>query len=69
MDQYVEFMQTYAESDNTEELLAEYSKMMKQYAKFVEEADPYKEDEMSTADLSYYLDVTNRINQKLLEIA
>ena len=69
MDQYVEFMRTYAESDNTAELLAEYSKMMKQYVEFAEEADEYKEDEMSTADLSYYLEVANRINQKLLEIA
>ena len=43
--------------------------MMKQYAEFAEKADQYEEGELSTADLAYYLEVSNRINQKLLEIA
>ena len=69
MDQYVEFMKKYAESDDTAGMLADYTKMMKQYAEFAEKADQYEEGELSTADLAYYLEVSNRINQKLLEIA
>ena len=35
-----------------------------EFAKALEE---YDEDEMSAADAAYYLEVTNRVNQKMLE--
>ncbi|MBQ9061564.1 MAG: hypothetical protein IJ121_01865 [Eubacterium sp.] len=64
------FMKKY-EDAGTEDLAAmldEYTDYMKKLAEFSEKADQYDQEEMSAADLSYYLDVTNRINHKLLEV-
>ena len=50
-------------------MLGDYADYMQKLADYSEKLEQYDEDDMSDADLSYYLEVTNRCNQKLLEVA
>lgn len=67
MYDYIEFMDKYENSDDVISMLNDYTKMMTKYAEFAEALEEYDEDEMSAADAAYYLEVTNRVNQKMLE--
>ena len=69
IDEYVAFMKTYnSDPANAVSMLAEYSRMMGTYADFTEKLAQYDENEMSAADAAYYLEVTTRCTQKMLEI-
>ena len=69
VDEYVAFMKTYnSDPANALSMLAEYSRMMGTYADFTEKLAQYDENEMSAADAAYYLEVTTRCTQKMLEI-
>lgn len=68
LDEYVDFMQTYNSTDNVAALIGEYTDIMQQYTEFAEKASQYDTDEMSPADAAYFLEVTGRIQQKLLEV-
>ena len=69
VDEYVAFMKTYnSDPANALSMLAEYSQMMASYADFTEKLAQYDENEMSAADAAYYLEVTTRCTQKMLEI-
>lgn len=68
-DEYVAFMEKYAESDDTTSLLADYSNYMSQYAEVMKKMDAIDEDELSTAEAAYYLEVSTRITQKLATVA
>ena len=67
IDEYVAFMKTY-NSDPANAMLAEYSRIMGTYAEFTEKLAQYDENEMSAADAAYYLEVTTRCTQKMLEL-
>ena len=71
MDEYVDFMEKYEHADASDlsAMLNDYTEYMKKLAEFSEKADQYDQEQMSAADLSYYLDVMNRVNQKLLSVA
>ena len=69
IDEYVAFMKTYnSDPANALSMLAEYSQMMASYADFTEKLAQYDENEMSAADAAYYLEVTTRCTQKMLEL-
>ena len=68
MNEYVDFMKKYSESDDTIGMLSEYSDMMEEYTTYVEKIDEIDEDELSEADLAYYLEVTTRVYEKLLTV-
>ena len=69
VDEYCEFMEEYEDSDDIMSMMDDYTEYMQKLADYSEKLDAYDEDDMSDADLSYYLEVTNRCNQKLLEVA
>ncbi|MCI8475328.1 MAG: hypothetical protein HFF07_08350 [Oscillospiraceae bacterium] len=66
-DEYVAFMQKFAEADNTLSLLSDYSDYMTQYAETMEKFSAMSEEDMSTEEALYYMEVSNRITKKLLE--
>ena len=69
MDEYILFMKKYMDDPgNAVTMLGEYASIMEKYGEFAEAVEKYDEKEMSTADDKYYLEVTNRINQKMLDI-
>ena len=69
MDEYILFMKKYMDDPgNAITMLGEYASIMEKYGEFAEAVEKYDEKEMSTADAKYYLEVTNRINQKMLDL-
>lgn len=50
-------------------MLAEYADMMSTAADMSDKFDAWDEEEMNDAELKYYLEVSNRVTQKLLEVA
>lgn len=68
-DEYVEFMKKYSNSDDTFGMLSEYSDYMIKYADMMDKIDKIDTGELSTPDYAYYIEVTARIQKKLLEIA
>lgn len=69
MNDYVDFMKKYRSSKDVSGMLSDYTDMMQRYTEFADKAAKYDTDEMSAADASYFLEVTGRIQQKLLEIS
>ena len=72
VDEYVAFMKKYSENpDNMIAMLGDYSQFMQKYADFAEQIEAYDEktEDMSTADYKYYIEVTTRCAQKMLEAA
>lgn len=69
VDEYVVFMKKYmADPSNAISMLSEYTKIMEKYEDFAEKVDKYDSNSMSTEDAKYYLEVTNRCTQKMLDI-
>lgn len=68
-DEYCAFMKKYSESDNTVELLSDYSKFMAKYSDMMSKMEKLGEEDLNDAELKYYVKVTNRINEKLLDAA
>ena len=71
MDEYVDFMQHYMndESDSTLSMMGDYYRILTRYTEFAEKIDAFDESELTNAELAYYLEVTNRVSQKLLRVA
>ena len=71
MDEYVDFMQHYMndESDSTLSMMGDYYRILRRYTEFAEKIDAFDESELTNAELAYYLEVTNRVSQKLLRVA
>ena len=68
-DEYIAFMKKYKESENPLDMMSEYSDYMTQYAETMQKMSELEDEELSDADTAYYIEVTTRINKKLLEVA
>lgn len=68
-DEYVSFMERYAKSDNPLSMFTEYANYMTKYAETMEALDQIDDESLSTEELAYYVEVQNRITQKLLNVA
>ena len=68
----VEFdMQKYLNADPTSmvSMMGDYYSILARYTEFAEKIDAFDESELTNAELAYYLEVTNRVSQKLLRVA
>lgn len=68
-DHYCEVMKKYQEDPSDLELLSEMSELVTEEAEMLDQMENMDESEMNTAELAYYLEVTARIEKKLLEVA
>ena len=69
VDEYVVFMKKYMnDPSNALTMIGEYGEIMQKYEDFAKKVDQYNTDEMSVEDAKYYLEVTNRCTQKMLDI-
>ena len=68
MDEYVEFMKKYKADPSNANLLADYAEYMSKYTDFVTKFEEWDKGEMNKSELKYYLEVSNRVTQKLLEV-
>ena len=49
--------------------MGDYSRILSRYTEFAEKVEALDENEMSSEEAAYYLEVMNRVNQKLLAAA
>ena len=68
-DHYCEVMKKYQENPSDLELLTEMSDLIAEETTMLEQMENMDESEMNNAELAYYLEVTARIEKKLLEAA
>ena len=68
-DEYIAFMQSYAENDAPFDMLSDYLDYMTKYADMMQKLDELSNEDLNDAELAYYLEVSARINQKLLDAA
>lgn len=69
MDEYVDFMVKFSNSDGTDlGLLAEYAEYMADYAEFCESFEGWEDEDLNDAETAYYIEVQARVNKKLLEL-
>ena len=68
-DHYCEVMKAYNENPTDPELLTEMTDLISEEAEMLEQMEAMDQSEMSKAELAYYLEVTARIEKKLLEVA
>jgi uncharacterized protein (UPF0212 family) len=66
MNEYVDFMKTYDQSDTA--ALLQYGQLMAKYADFAEQTDNLNEEDYSTEDWAYYMQAQARVLQRLSEI-
>lgn len=69
MDDYISFMKKYQANPTSLSLIAQYATMMKDYSKMTSEFAKWEDEDLNDAEMDYYIEVMNRVNKKLLEIA
>ena len=67
-DEYCDVIKKYNENPTDMEILASYTDMLSRATEMTEKFEAWEDDEMNNAELIYYLDVNNRVTQKLLEL-
>ena len=68
-DHYCEVMKKYKDNPSDMELLSEMTELLTEETEMLEQMDSMDESEMNNAELAYYIEVTARIEKKLLEVA
>lgn len=69
MNNYCDFMERYNSSSNPGELISDYTDYMTQYSQLMTQISQIDTSSLSAADLAYYTEVTNRVNQRLAELS
>lgn len=67
MNQYCDFMKSYDATDMS--MLSEYSELMTEYAEMSASFDAIENEDLTTAELAYYMEVQSRVSQALLEVS
>ena len=70
MNEYVDFMKKYMNADaaSVVSMMGDYYKILARYTEYAEKIDALDQSELTNAELAYYLEVTNRVSQKLLTV-
>jgi hypothetical protein len=66
-DEYVDFMQRYRDNPTDLELLTQLSDMLARESEMLEEFEAWEDNDLTDAELAYYLEVHSRIYAKLLQ--
>lgn len=68
-DHYCEVMKKYEENPSDLTLMSEMTDLLSEEVIMLDEMESMDQSEMNAAELAYYLEVTARIEKKLLEVA
>ena len=68
-DHYCEVMKKYEDNPSDLEVLSEMTDLLAEESKMLEQLENMDESEMNTAEYAYYIEVTARIEKKLLEVS
>ena len=66
-DEYVAFMKRYKENPSDLSLLSEYADYMSKYSDYLDKLDDIEQDELTDAELAYYMEVHSRILKKIAD--
>lgn len=66
-DEYCEFMKKYNANPTDTELISSYGDIMTEMVEMTEKFKAWEENDLNTAELKYYIEVNNRVAQKLVE--
>lgn len=69
IDEYVAFMQKYKDGGQPVSMLADYMDMLQKQQEMTNDFNNYDQSQLSDEELQYYLEVQNRVSQKLLSVA
>lgn len=70
VDEYVSFMKKYqADPNNAIGMITDYTQMLTKLASFADKVNGMDTSKMSKEDYAYYLEVLNRIEKKMLDVA
>lgn len=69
MNDYADFMKKYKANPSDVSLLADYADYMTKYADMVEKFDKWESEDLSDAELAYYIDVQARVSKLLIDNA
>ena len=67
MDEYIEFMKLYNQNPTDAELMSQYFDILTEYTQYASTISKLENSEMTDEEAAYYLEVVNRVNQKLIE--
>ena len=68
-DEYCAFMKEYSDNPTDVTLLSKYANMLTKLAEMDSKFEAWDSENLNDAELKYYLEVSNRITSKLLDIA
>lgn len=68
MNEYCDFMEKYSTSDDQGSMLGDYTQFMLKYAEAMESIDKVNESDLNDIELAYYIEVTARIEKRLLQV-
>jgi len=68
-DEYCELMKKYKEDPTDTTLITEYADMVSKFANLEEEIDAWEDEDLSGEELKYYIEVSGRVSQKLVDAA
>lgn len=68
-DHYCEVMKKYQENPSDLELMSEMTDLLTEETTMLEQMENMDQSQMNSAELAYYIEVTARIEKKLLEVA
>lgn len=67
--EYCDFMEKYAETPEDLTLISDYTEYITQYADTMSKMEALDDGKMNDAETKYYIEVTGKINQRLLEVS
>lgn len=67
MNDYADFMKKYKSNPSDVSLLADYADYTTKYADMVDKFDKWESEDLSDAELAYYIDVQARVSKLLIE--
>lgn len=67
-DEYCEFMQTYKENPTDLKLIGKYAEMVARELEMNEKIEELDNGDLNNEELKYYIEVTSRITQKMLDV-
>ena len=68
-DEYCKMMKEYKDNPGDLTILGKYTEMLSKLGEMTEAFEAWGEDEMSNEELKYYLEVNNRVMQKMVDVA
>ena len=69
MNKYCDFMETYNESSDPAAMLDDYNTIVAEELEWANKVNAYDQNSLSAADKAYYLEVTARVEKRLLEVS